>query len=75
MALRNFWVTANVDGRSTDLEGGPRAKDGGMTITVLQRKNGTKKKAVVVRCWESDGELFTNVKINGEDVGTVQSRR
>lgn len=75
MALRNFWVTADIQGRETDLEGGPRSKDGGMTVTVLQRKDGAKVEAVKVNCWERNGELYSRVQINGTVVGTFQTRR
>lgn len=75
MALRNFWVTANIDGRETLLEGGPRAKDGGLTVKVLQRDDGEKKEVVKVRCWERDGLLTTAVEINGQTVGRFTSRR
>lgn len=75
MALRNFWVEANIDGRETALEGGPRRKDGGMTVTVLQRKDGGKATAVKVNCWESNGELFSRVEINGTVVDTFKTRR
>ncbi len=66
MALRNFWVTASIDGRKTMLEGGPQSKDGGMTIRVLQRDDGSKAEAVVVRCWEENGKLITVVEIGGK---------
>lgn len=75
MALRNFWVTADIEGRETNLEGGPRSKDGGMCVTILQRDNGSKATAVKVNCWESGGELFSRVEINGTHVGTFQTRR
>lgn len=75
MALRNFWVEANIDGRETTLEGGPRRKDGGLTVKVLQRDNGSKVTAVKVNCWEGNGELFTRVEINGQSVGLFQTRR
>ncbi len=66
MALRNFWVTASIDGRKTLLEGGPRSKDGGMTIRVYQRDDGGKTEAAVVRCWEERGKLVTVVEIGGK---------
>ena len=37
MALRNFWIDAKIDGRKTELEGGPQAKDGGLSVDILQR--------------------------------------
>lgn len=75
MALRNFWLTASIDGRKTLLEGGPVSKDGGMTIRVLQRDDGSKVETVVVRCYERDGVLTTAVEHNGETVSRYQTRR
>ncbi len=40
MAMRNWWIEVTIDGRKTKLQGGPRAKDGGFTLTVRQRDNG-----------------------------------
>lgn len=37
MAVRNFWIDANIDGRLTELSGGPRDKTGGMDVTIKQR--------------------------------------
>ena len=48
MAVRNFWVDAEIDGRETDLGGGPRSKTGGMDVTVYQRKEGQIETAVKV---------------------------
>ena len=28
MAMRNFWIDVDIDGRKTLLSGGPRTKDG-----------------------------------------------
>ena len=61
MAVRNFWIDADVDGRETMLSGGPRAKTGGMTIRVKQRKNGFVSNSVSVNCFEHDGVLTTIV--------------
>ena len=37
MAIRNFWIKANIDGRKTALEGGPAARDGGFRLQVKMR--------------------------------------
>lgn len=50
MAIRNFYMNANVDGRVSRLTGGPRNKEGGMSIIVTQRENKTIKNAVRVCC-------------------------
>ena len=62
MAVRNFWVNANIDGRETGLCGGPRAKDGGMTINIMQRNNGEIIQAAMIKCFvREDGTLCTQV--------------
>ena len=37
MAVRNFYIKADIDGRKTKLAGGPASKDGGMNISIFQR--------------------------------------
>jgi hypothetical protein len=46
MTVRNFWLDAEIDGRKTTLEGGPRRRDGGFTLTVYIRDDGGIKRAV-----------------------------
>lgn len=59
--MRNFYLTADIDGRQTLLTGGPRAKDGGMTIELRQRDNGISVVSLYVRCFERNGKLVTKV--------------
>lgn len=40
MAVRNFWIDADIDGRATNLQGGAASKTGGMTVTIKQRSEG-----------------------------------
>ena len=40
MAVRPFYVTADVEGRANPLSGGPKRKDGRMTIELHQRDKG-----------------------------------
>lgn len=40
MAVRNFWIAADIDGRKTELHGGPVRKDGGFTLHVYVRDEG-----------------------------------
>ena len=75
MALRNFYVKARIDGRETELAGGPRRKDGGMTIRVLQRDEGEKLETVVIRCWEDCGTLVTDVEVSDKIVASIRTRR
>ena len=77
MALRNFWVDARIDGRETELSGGPRSKDGGLYITLYQRENGSKMEALSINCWaDSKGLLHTVVrnKQNGEATEILTER-
>lgn len=65
MAVRNFWIDAEIDGRRTRLTGGPVSKDGGFSLTVYIRDNGGIEKAVRLdaRAFE-DGELMLDVVPN-----------
>lgn len=70
MAVRNFWVDADVDGRQTMLGSGPRAKNGGMEVTLYQREDGCISTALRIACrvnWQ--GQLVTTARnANGEVV-------
>lgn len=48
--VRNFWLSANVDGRQSPVQGGPRAYDGGITIRLYQRSGGEVRTALCVYC-------------------------
>lgn len=41
MAIRPFYMSANIDGRSSNLSGGPKNKNGRQDITIYQRDNGS----------------------------------
>lgn len=76
MAVRNFWLDAQIDGRKTELSGGPASKDGGMYIVIKQRKEGGIVTAFKVRCYEVDGELVSEViNSNGELVAVCDTKR
>lgn len=38
--VRNFWLELSVDGSKSNVETGPRAKDGGFDLTILMRDKG-----------------------------------
>lgn len=61
MAVRNFYVEANIDGRQTTLGGGPKSKTGEMTVRLYQRDNGGIADALLIECKERDGVLITEV--------------
>lgn len=61
MAVRNFYVEANIDGRQTTLGGGPKSKTGEMTVRLYQRDEGVITDALLIECKERDGKLITEV--------------
>jgi hypothetical protein len=38
--VRNFWLEADIDGRKETLTGGPKNRDGGISITLKVREKG-----------------------------------
>lgn len=76
MAVRNFWVECNIDGRSTSLTGGPQAKDGGMVITIKQRNEGGIITAMDILCKAlDDGTLVTTVCTPNEQIEVKRTNR
>lgn len=58
MAVRNWWIEANIDGRQTTLTGGPRSKDGGFQLNLYQRVKGEIKKPYRIAAFiDPDGAL------------------
>lgn len=39
--VRNFWIKARIDGRQTELEGGPRSREGEFSQTIYIRDEGS----------------------------------
>jgi hypothetical protein len=74
-SLRNFWADISVDGRDTDIGTGPRTKEGGMRIDLLQRDDGSKKKTFSIECREQDGVLTTTVFKDGVSIDTIKTQR
>lgn len=48
--VRNFWLSADVDGRKSRITGGPRRKDGGITLRIYQRDGGAVRTALRIEC-------------------------
>jgi len=61
MAMRNFWIEGDVDGRKTSLAGGPQGAGGGFSLIVYQREDGDSKVGVCVRGNVVNGELILDV--------------
>lgn len=61
--VRNFWMTADIDGRDTRLSGGPQSKIGGMDLTLYMRDAGEVAEVVSVLCRaDSAGNLVLTVQ-------------
>jgi hypothetical protein len=61
--VRNFWVAGDVDGRRSTLSGGPRGRDGGLSLTLYQRMEGQIAASLRVRCSACrDGTLSLEVE-------------
>jgi len=66
--IRNFWLEASIDGRVTSLDGGPQAKDGGFTLAIFQRRNGSIVHPVSIDGWaDSDGKLHLSICVRRPD--------
>lgn len=48
MAVRNFWLDCQIDGRKTQLQGGPQMKNGGFWLEVFMRHNGQSRLPLVI---------------------------
>lgn len=62
--VRNFWIEVEVDGKRTRIATGPRAADGGFSMTISQRRKGNVMKAAVITGdWTPDGNLTLAVSL------------
>lgn len=75
MSVRNWWIAADIDGKKTELNGGPRSKDGGFSLRIYQRDQGsiiTVAKIEGMINW--DGDLILKYEI-GEKHGAYITKR
>lgn len=65
MAVRPFYMTAEIEGRNTDLSGGPRNKNGEMNIKIQQRNKGEIETVLNIssHAVERDGKLMLRTVI------------
>ncbi len=73
--VRNFYANARIDGRDTALTGGPSRKDGGMSLHVTQRDNGSIIDALTVECYADGDKLTVNVFADGVRVYQRETTR
>ena len=75
MAVRNFWVEADIDGYNSTPAGGPRRRDGGMDVTLYQRKDGGIETAVRLYSRAIGEKLVTEVYCGGKQVCRFETVR
>lgn len=76
MEVRNFWIEAQIDGRTTELTGGPQNKEGGFTLRIKQRDNGSISQPVRIEGFaQADGTLKLVVFGDGERVFEYDTKR
>ena len=75
MAVRNFWVEVEIDGRKTKLEGGPKPKEGGLKIRLYQRDYGEVTLAGYIECEATpEGTLITHAHFGGKNTRVLTKR-
>ena len=65
--VRNFWLTAHIDGRRSPWASGPRSKDGGFSLEVLCRDRGAIARPVRITGRCINGQLSLAI----DDAGTL----
>lgn len=65
MAVRNYYLEAEIDGRNTKLTGGPSSKEGGFHQTIFMRDEGEIVEALNIY-GESDGKTLKLTIYDGE---------
>lgn len=70
MAIRNFWIHSDVDGKAHPLASGPRSKDGRMETTLYVRESGDSVRAVSISCFptEQGNRIVVRDETNSERI-------
>ena len=64
--VRNFYIKGSIDGRKTDLTGGPSRKDGGMTLHLTQRNHGSIEKCATIKCY-AEGDVLKTIFVEWQN--------
>ena len=62
MAVRNFYIDADIPGRATRLTGGPRNSKDGMFIKLYVREDGSITEALKIDCTVDNNLLYISIK-------------
>ena len=66
MAIRNFWIKGQIDGQATPIAGGPRRKDGGFSLQVYMRDEGSARHVLAIE-GRADGEGNLALTVSNPD--------
>lgn len=70
--VRNFWLEGRIDGRASEITGGPVSAGGGFTLTVYQRDGGRVTTAARITGWATpDGTLRLDVEPLGHEFKAI----
>ena len=58
--VRNFYIKGSIDGRKTNLTGGPSRRNGGMVLNLTQRNNGSIDKCATIECY-AEGDVLKTI--------------
>lgn len=76
MAIRNFYLDGRIDGRTTEISGGPANKNGGMYVDLFIRDEGQSRLAIRVNCIEVNGKLILAVEDGkGNSIHKIETKR
>jgi len=73
--VRNFWLTARIDGRRSPFASGPRSKCGGFSLEVFCRDRGTIGRPLHITGHCIDGRLVLEIDDDGTPVFRKQTER
>jgi len=75
MAMRNFWLEGNIDGRKSPITGGPQSKDGGFRLNVRMRDNGESVVGLRIEGRVVDHQLILTAYNDEGDEVHISTRR
>ena len=69
--VRNFWISADIDGRKHNIRSGPVRKDGGFTLRILVRDKGNILQGLRVEGIAHDDGRLELVTFPSDDQGNT----
>ena len=76
MAISNFFIWADIDGKQEHLAGGSMGETGGFTLVIHQRSSGGVVTPVnLMGTCDEQGQLELRVLVDGECLKTIRTER